>query len=337
MKSRHKCNANLYTKYLESTVCKFDCSSLSEVSPLEISHDSVSSWLASVKIQPKVIWKACMTDMKNLNMVKEGYSIIADETVISKKHSKKNKLLNFQYSGNEHGVVNGIGMLNLVVSNNTNTLPLDFKIYSPAEEKVSKNEQFRQMLSTAKQRGFTPDNIQADAWYGSLKNLKHIRFLEWDFIIGVASNRHFSDIDKINKKINEFDIPKEGRKLHLKGYGFVLVFMREQKHGSNKYYVVSNLNTTKDQFEHYVERRWEIEVYHKKLKQNFGLEKCQAHKSRSQRNHIALCVVAFMEQTRKLNILNSLNPESIKTTIEKVKWDYVKPVIAKNLKEMYLT
>ena len=40
--------------------------------------------------------------------------------------------------------------------------------------------------------------------------------------------------------------------------------------------------------------RWKIEEFHRGLKQTTGIEKCQARKQRSQRNHINLCIQAWM-------------------------------------------
>jgi hypothetical protein len=39
---------------------------------------------------------------------------------------------------------------------------------------------------------------------------------------------------------------------------------------------------------------WKIEEFHRELKQTTGIEKCQARKQRSQRNHINLCMQAWM-------------------------------------------
>ena len=40
--------------------------------------------------------------------------------------------------------------------------------------------------------------------------------------------------------------------------------------------------------------RWKIEEFHRELKQTTGIERCQARKQRSQRNHINLCIQAWM-------------------------------------------
>ena len=34
----------------------------------------------------------------------------------------------------------------------------------------------------------------ADSWYGSLDNLKHIRDMEWEFIVGLKENRLVNDV-----------------------------------------------------------------------------------------------------------------------------------------------
>lgn len=39
--------------------------------------------------------------------------MIADDTVLTKTHSKKIELVNDQYSGNQHDVIAGIGLINL--------------------------------------------------------------------------------------------------------------------------------------------------------------------------------------------------------------------------------
>lgn len=40
--------------------------------------------------------------------------------------------------------------------------------------------------------------------------------------------------------------------------------------------------------------RWQIEQLHRELKQLTGTEKCQCRKARSQRNHLALCYLAWL-------------------------------------------
>lgn len=51
------------------------------------------------------------------------------------------------------------------------------------------------------------------------------------------------------------------------------------------------------------ENRWHIELFHREIKQLTGIEKCQARKARSQRNHLACCFHAWLSlkiQAKKL-------------------------------------
>lgn len=118
--------------------------------------------------------------------------------------------------------------------------------------------------------------------------------------MGIPSNRHVRlSKDTPNGEVRKLDIPEEGLKVHLKGYGFVKVFKLELQKGFIRYYITNTLDTTLEQLTNYVNQRWDIEVYHKELKQNCGLERCQAYTNRSQRNHIGLCVLAFIKNQER--------------------------------------
>ena len=46
--------------------------------------------------------------------------------------------------------------------------------------------------------------------------------------------------------------------------------------------------------QHYAELSFAIENYHRDLKQNCGVERCQVRSERAQRNHIGLALRAFL-------------------------------------------
>ena len=43
--------------------------------------------------------------------------VLFDDTVLDKRHAKKIEMAQRQYSGNEHGVVQGIGLVNCIYVN----------------------------------------------------------------------------------------------------------------------------------------------------------------------------------------------------------------------------
>jgi len=50
------CTKELYCTFLRVTSQRYSALSLSEVSPIELSHDSISRWLSDAHCQPKDIW-----------------------------------------------------------------------------------------------------------------------------------------------------------------------------------------------------------------------------------------------------------------------------------------
>ena len=52
------------------------------------------------------------------------------------------------------------------------------------------------------------------------------------------------------------------------------------------------------------ELRWQIEEFHRELKQLTGSAKCQCRKARSQRNHLACCYHAWLSLKVHASLLN---------------------------------
>lgn len=62
----------------------------------------------------------------------DGY-LIFDDTVLSKRYGENIELTRRQYSGNEHQVIRGIGLVNCVYVNPESHcfLVIDYRIYDP--------------------------------------------------------------------------------------------------------------------------------------------------------------------------------------------------------------
>jgi hypothetical protein len=247
--------------------------------------------------------------------------LICDDTVLSKTYSKKIDLVHYQYSGNAHDVIAGIGLVNLLWHGNLSEqcLPIDFRIYDKTSDGKTKNTHFCDMLSLAKSRGFKPDAIVMDSWYSSLDNLKAIRAHGWHFVTGLRKNR------KVNQDISleSLNIPDEGLKIHLRGYGWITVFKFVAKNGRIDYIATNLESPTRGQVERIMKIRWGVEVYHRELKQTCGIERCQARTGRAQRNHICLAIKAWIAKTIK-KIKYGL-------TLYQQNWDVIKDAISKQV------
>ena len=291
--SRHKCTKELYKAFLQASSVRYSGLALSEVSPDELSHDGISRWLKSQHFSPKEIWS---TAESMINPAEECL-LIADDSVLSKVHSKKIDLVNYQYSGNAHDVIAGIGLINLLWHgcDSHESIPVDYRIYDKDTDGKTKNSHFCDMLSLAKSRGINPLAVVMDAWYSSLKNLKAIRDHGWVWVTTLRKNR------KVNRdvRLETLEIPDDGLKVHLRGYGWVIVFKFVAKNGRIDYVATNRESPTRDWITVIVKARWSIEVYHRELKQTCGIERCQSRTGRAQRNHICLSIQAWLDKHRR--------------------------------------
>lgn len=314
-----KCNKTLYKAFLQSTVERFSGASLSEVSPEVLSHDSVSNWLKNQVIQPSEIWN----EAQNYITPNLSGTLVVDDTLLIKKHSKKIELVKVQYSGSEHRITKGISLVNLVWQDEANPekcIPVDFRVYDAATDKKSKNDHFKDMLELVKKRGLGVTKVVMDSWYSSLENLKKIRDCGWHWITGMRKNRI------VNKNISlaNLNIPDEGLDVFLRGYGLVKVFKFVTKNGRIDFIATSNLKATRTKIQQSFKTRWEIEVLHREIKQTCGIDRCQAHSGRAQRNHITMAFLTWFARQR--------NRFSSGLTFYQQVWSVIKDAISNNMR-----
>lgn len=290
---KKKCSLNLYSEFLVANQNRYSGVELSRVSPEEMEHDSVSRWLLLSRHHPSHLWGK-VKDMVNPTT---GY-LIGDDTLLNKEYSRHNELAGKQYSGNEHEVINGIAMVNLLWTAGEEYIPVDYRIYQKETDRMTKNDLFRQMLKKAKKRGFSPIYVLFDAWYASIENLKLIsRECKWKFICNLKSNRQVSVHQGSYIAIRDLDLAnRQVRKVWLKEYGFILVCKIVDQDGDITYLASNDLSLTDyDTFTGHFEHRWKIEEFHRGIKQTTGIEKCYSIKAASQKTHIFASLVAFIK------------------------------------------
>ena len=121
-------------------------------------------------------------------------------------------------------MVRGISLITLLWTDGGAKLPLDCRISNEPGDGLDKNQHFRAMLQTAKERGFSPAYVAFDSWYSGLDNLKAIRSHGWQRLTRFKSNRTVDPDDTGNRQIYLLNIPEEGLVVHLRGYGMIQVF-----------------------------------------------------------------------------------------------------------------
>lgn len=296
--SQSKCSLELYTKFLIANHNRYSGVELSKTSNGRLSHDSVSRWLSEEEFDSKDLW----SHVRNMVEKDKGY-LIVDDSVLDKRFSRNNELVGRHWSGNEHRLICGIDLVNLLWTKGEECIPCDYRIYQSENKGVkTKNQHFRDMLMISKKRGFKPLYVLADCWYGSVENMKYIEKQGWKFIMGAKENRQVSITKNIYVSIASLDWSKTLiQKVWLKEFGYVMAAKIIVKDDDIRYVVTNDLSLTDiDALKNHNDHRWNIETFHRGIKQTAGIEKCYSTLAQSQRNHIFASFVAFvkLEYTR---------------------------------------
>ena len=283
-------NLNTYINFLTANGNRYSSVEASRALQNTPSHDGISRWLKEASFEPDDLWKYAKP-----HVALTDTCLVIDDTTLDKRWSPKNELVLFHWSGNEHKTIRGISLVNLMATGDNECMPVDYRVYE-GKEKITKNDHFQNMLSSAKERCFKPDYVLADSWYSSLENMKFIQKLGWKFIIGLKENRLVNEIQGQYVSVCSLDWTKHSvRKVWLKGFGFVLVARIVFNNGDTRYVTTNDLTLTDyENLSEYSKKRWKIEEFHRGIKQTTGIEKCYSILKKSQLNHIFASFIAFI-------------------------------------------
>ncbi len=253
-------------------------------------HDAYTRLLKRIPPGTEALWREVAPFVQRDRGV-----LVVDDTTLDKPYARKMDLVTRHWSGKHRRVVQGINLISLLWTQGEERLPCDFRIYNRKEDGLTKNDHFRAMLQTAYERGFQPEMVLFDGWYASLANLKYVRSLGWHWFTRLKANRLVSvKGNRKNRPVSEWFIPRHGRVMHLKGYGWVKVFKTVTPDGREEYWATSRLDMTVGEAAEYALHAWQIEVYHQGLKQFTGIERGQFRTATAQRNHIGLAIRSFL-------------------------------------------
>ncbi len=132
-----------YVEYLLSTPFTYTSTNLAAHKEA-MSHEVVSDYLQRERFTPSQLWDLLRPHLPDW----ESSVIIAAESGQDKRYSNFIELVKRPYSGKEHGLVKGIGLVNLVhcSGNDGDFFPIDYRIYPPETDHKTKNDHFQEML-----------------------------------------------------------------------------------------------------------------------------------------------------------------------------------------------
>src|SRR5512145_2515763 len=319
-----------YVEYLICTVANYTGSHLAEHLD-DVSHDVITDYLSSERLTARGLWEL----VAHLITDSPEAFLLVDDSVQDKRYSQFIELVKRQYRGAAHGLVRGIGIVNLVHSAGPDGdfWPIDYRIYAPDADGTTQNDHFRELL----QRAVADKLIQAktvlfDSWYAAADNLKLIHRLGLIFFTTLKENRLVS-LSKADGYIHLDQIAwtpdrlQNGVPVKLKEVPFKVQLFKLVATNGDLDWVITNCpdeTLTAQGAQDANDVRWQIEELHRGLKQLTGTEKCQCRKARSQRNHLACCYHAWLALKVKASQLNK--------TLYQVKTDLLRDYLRAELR-----
>ncbi len=334
---------DLYSDYLISSFGQTTATGLATLLQGGISHDQVTRFLASQPRTAADLWKIAKPFVRRIQS--DQATMIVDDSIAEKPYTDENDIICWHYDHSHQRIVKGINFLTALYHSQGVSLPVGFALVAKTEhyidkkdgkEKrrspITKNESYRTLLAQAIQNQIPfryakgTFSVLNDVWYSAAENMLFIKHtLGKDFIMPLKSNRKIalSLADKREGRFVSVETlelePNVPMTIYLEGVDFPMllvkqVFAHEDGSSGILYLVTSDTTLSCDNITTIYQRRWNVEPYHKSLKQNASLEKSPTQTVTTQTNHFFAALCAFI----KLEMLKSatqLNHCALKTKL----------------------
>ena len=291
-----------YCQYLLSSQINYTITNLAE--HLEnISHDKINYYLKKEKLTPRLLWD----NVKDVIMTDDNGYVIFDDSVLDKRYSEEIEIVRRQYSGNEHGVLKGIGVVSCVYVNPKlqRFWVVDYRIFNPDADGKTKIDHVKDMLQNLVYHKLLPfDTVLMDTWYAVHNLMLYIDSLDKIYYCPLKDNRLVDDTfgKEKYKRIELLQWSEEelecGKIIKIKGFPAnkkVKLFRVTVSTDRTDYVVTNDLSqSSTDVVQQVCKIRWKIEEFHREIKQLTGIESCQCRKARLQINHIACAMLVWV-------------------------------------------
>jgi hypothetical protein len=305
MKTTHPTRLD-YCQYLLVSQINYTITNYADHSPKPMSHDAINRYLREDRLTSRLVWEHARSQIQSSPY---GF-VIFDDTVLDKNFSHQIELVRLQYSGNAHGLIKGIGLVNCVYVNpeTGQYWVIDYRIYDPDRDGKSKLDHVQDMLTQIVQHKQLPFHaVLMDTWYATRDLMLFIDSLHKIYYCPLKDNRQVDDsggqapyrrVDALAWANHEW---AHGKLIKIKGFpkDYKVKLFRVAVATHRTDWVVTNdlAQDSDTAVQEVCGMRWKIEQFHRELKQTTGIEKNQCRKARIQRNHIACAMLVWLRLT----------------------------------------
>lgn len=309
---------DIYTDYLISSFGLTTQTGLSRLLNGAISHDHVQRFLSKEPKTGKDLWLTVKPYVRQVQSA-DGVMIV-DDSISEKPYTDENDIIAWHYDHTKGQNIKGINFITAMYHVDEVSLPVNYHLVEKTEfytdkktgkEKrrspVSKNAVYRQLLLQVKQNQIPFGYVLNDVWFASADNMMFVKHdLDCNFIMPLKSNRKVA-LSLEDKKqgryvrVDELVIePNTVMTIYLERVDFALALVKQVfTNGDGSigilYLVTSDLDLTYDEITTIYSKRWNVEPYHKSLKQNASLSKSPTKTIRTQSNHFFASLCAYIK------------------------------------------
>jgi hypothetical protein len=309
---------DLYSEYLISAFGQTTATGLSSLLDGQVSHDQVQRALAGEKQTSAELWRIAKPHVRKIERA-DGVMIV-DDSISEKPYTDENDIICWHYDHSQQRTVKGINFVTSLYHCQGISLPVGFEIIEKTERYVdpkdgkekrrskrTKNEMYRDLLWQAVRNQLLFEYVLNDVWFSAAENMNYVKnTLKKEFAMPLKSNRKvaLSGSDKQNGRYQSVETlklePMNPVMIYLEGVEFALllvkqVFTNEDGSTGILYLVTSDTTLDGNGMTTIYQKRWNVESYHKSLKQNASLEKSPTQTVATQTNHFFAALCGFLK------------------------------------------
>ena len=329
--------ADLYADYLLASCGATTATGLSQLLEGEVSHDQVTRYLAGTKKTAADLWRTVKLFVRQVQSA--AGVLIIDDSIEEKPYTDENDIICWHYDHSKDRMLKGINFLTALYSSQGVNVPVGFHLVAKTETYIdaktrqekrrsptSKNEVCRELIKQVVTNRIPFRCVLFDVWFASAENMVFLKQqLHRNFICPLKTNRKvaLSRADKQQGRYTRVDTleleAQTTREVYPEGVDFPLVLVKQvftNEDGSVgiRYLVSSDTPLSFDDLTTSYHKRWQVECYHKSLKQNVSLAKSPTQTETTQTNHFFAALCGFIKLER-LKMRTQLNHFALKSKL----------------------
>lgn len=305
---------DLYSDYLIIAFGQTTATGLSSLLNGEISQDQMQRSLADEEQTSADLGRIAKPHVRKIES-EDGVAIV-DDSIAEKPYTDENDIICWHYDHSQQRNVQGINFVTCLYHNQGVSLPVGFELVRKTERYTdpksgkekrrsnrTQNEMYRDLMQQAVKNKIPFKYALNDLWFASAENMNFVKItLKKDFVMPLKANRKVAtraDAKQEGRyqKVDTLELdPMKPVSVYLEGVEFALllvkqVFTNEDGSTGILYLVTSDTTLDSNGITTIYQKRWNVEPYHKSLKQNASLEKSPTQTVVTQTNHFfaALC------------------------------------------------